>query len=150
MPEAVSPLLRVRDTDMHHGTCVTYVPWCMPVWLISVSFDVGGGENVPGIPGTCATRNLTYLVRGSCIYRARIIKLRPYLPFPWYPTLLVVQVSKHGLLNTSWCISLVDNPKDVSYFLMEYSSFGCAFFTASAKLPRIPIHMIIHSIITWV
>ena len=22
------------------------------------------GENVPGIPGTCATRNFTYLVRG--------------------------------------------------------------------------------------
>ena len=24
----------------------------------------GGGENVPGIPGACATRNFTYLVRG--------------------------------------------------------------------------------------
>ena len=21
---------RVRDPDMHHGTCVTHVPWCMP------------------------------------------------------------------------------------------------------------------------
>ena len=24
------------------------------------------GENVPGIPGACATRNFTYLVRGPC------------------------------------------------------------------------------------
>ena len=49
----------VSDPDMHHGTCVTHVPWCM-----SWSLTRGGGENVPGIPGACATRNFTYLVRG--------------------------------------------------------------------------------------
>ena len=32
--------------------------------LTCVSFEVGGGENVPGIPGACATRNFTYLIRG--------------------------------------------------------------------------------------
>ena len=31
---------------------------------LAVSFEVGGGENVPGIPGACATRNFTYLVIG--------------------------------------------------------------------------------------
>ena len=30
------------------------------------SFGVGGGENVPGIPGACATCNFTYLVVGPC------------------------------------------------------------------------------------
>ena len=49
----------VSDPSMHHGTCVTHVPWCM-----SGSLTRGGGENVPGIPGACATRNFTYLVRG--------------------------------------------------------------------------------------
>ena len=49
----------VSDPSMHHGTCVTHVPWCM-----SGSLFRGGGENVPGIPGACATRNFTYLVRG--------------------------------------------------------------------------------------
>ena len=39
----------VSDPDMHHGTCVTHVPWCM-----SGSLTRGGGENVPGIPGACA------------------------------------------------------------------------------------------------
>ena len=34
---------------MHHGTCVTHVPWCM-----SGSLTRGDGENVPGIPGACA------------------------------------------------------------------------------------------------
>ena len=37
------------DPGMHHGTCVTHVPWCM-----SGSLTCGDGENVPGIPGACA------------------------------------------------------------------------------------------------
>ena len=49
----------VSDPDMHHGTCVTHVPWCM-----SGSLTRGGGENVPDIPSACATRNFAYLVRG--------------------------------------------------------------------------------------
>ena len=39
----------VSDPAMHHGTCVTHVPWCM-----SGSLTCGDGENVPGIPGACA------------------------------------------------------------------------------------------------
>ena len=50
----------VSDPGMHHRTCVTHVPWCM-----SGSQARGGGGNVPGIPGACATRNFTYLARGS-------------------------------------------------------------------------------------
>ena len=40
----------VSDPNMHHGTCVTHVPWCM-----SGSLTGGRGENVPGIPGACAS-----------------------------------------------------------------------------------------------
>ena len=39
----------VSDPGMHHGTCVTHVPWCMPG-----SLTCGDGKNVPGIPGACA------------------------------------------------------------------------------------------------
>ena len=39
----------VSDPGMHHGTCVTHVPWCM-----SGSLTCGDGENIPGIPGACA------------------------------------------------------------------------------------------------
>ena len=35
----------VSDPSMHHGSCVTHMPWCM-----SRSQTRGGGENVPGIP----------------------------------------------------------------------------------------------------
>ena len=30
IPGTFSPQLRISDPDMHHGTCVTHVPWCMP------------------------------------------------------------------------------------------------------------------------
>ena len=49
----------VSDPDMHHGACATHVPWCMSGSLTRV-----GRENVPGIHGTCATRNFMYLARG--------------------------------------------------------------------------------------
>ena len=39
----------VSDPGMHHGTCVTHVPWYMSGLLTR-----GGGENVPGFPGACA------------------------------------------------------------------------------------------------
>ena len=76
LPETQNPVLRMRrgcrelfsrhqrqkkplvsDPGMHHGTSVTHVPWCM-----SGSLNRSGGENVPGIPGACATRDFSYLV----------------------------------------------------------------------------------------
>ena len=48
----------ISEPGMHHGTCVTHGPWCM-----SGSLTRGRGENVPGIPGTCANRNFTYPTR---------------------------------------------------------------------------------------
>ena len=64
----------VSDLGMHHGTCVTHVPWCM-----SGSLTRGGGENVPGIPGACATRNFTYLVRGPWYTEYQLMAQPVYL-----------------------------------------------------------------------
>ena len=66
----VFPTPRVSDSDMHQGTCVTHVPWCMPGSLTS-GFLCLWRVNIPGIPSTCATRNFTYLVRD------------PWLPMSW-------------------------------------------------------------------
>ena len=53
----------------HYGlaipTCITARASCRDRKL-AISFEVGGGENVPGIPGTCATHIFAYLVRGQC------------------------------------------------------------------------------------
>ena len=38
MPGTISLPLRVSNPDMHHDTCVTHVPWCMPESLTSDFF----------------------------------------------------------------------------------------------------------------
>ena len=49
----------VSHPGVHHGECVTHVPWCM--WG---SLTHGcSGENGPGLPGACTTRNFTCLSR---------------------------------------------------------------------------------------
>ena len=70
MSGTFSPPPRVSDSDMHHGTWVTHVPWCMPGSPTSGFLLSRWRENVPGISGACTTHNFTYLVRGPC---ARII-----------------------------------------------------------------------------
>ena len=64
IPGTFSPPPRVNNPDMHHGTCVTHVPWCMPGSLTSGFLWSWWRENVPGILSACATSNFTYLVRG--------------------------------------------------------------------------------------
>ena len=59
MPWTLSQPPLVSDPGMQQDTCVTHVPWCM-----SGSLSRGGGENVFGIIGACATPNYTYLTGG--------------------------------------------------------------------------------------
>ena len=70
-----SPPLWVSGPDMHHGTCVTHVPWCMLGSLTSGFLWSRWRGNVTGIPGGCASHNFTYLVRGpyqsKCPSRSR-------------------------------------------------------------------------------
>ena len=63
-----------RERFPHH--CGSSIPTCITTRAsrtcrdacrnryLAVFFGVGGGENVPGIPGASAIRNFTYLVRG--------------------------------------------------------------------------------------
>ena len=61
----------VSDPGMHHGTCVTHVPWCK-----SGSLTCGDGENVPGITGACATQ--------ICVSGKRPIACVNLFIFNWY------------------------------------------------------------------
>ena len=93
MPGTFSPRYRlqrkllVSDPGMHHVTCVTHVPWCM-----SGSQTRDGGENVPGIPGVCATRNCAYLVRGP---------LRCFITMRTYELIHITQCW-NGKPRTTW------------------------------------------------
>ena len=46
----------VSNPSMHHGSCVTHVPWCM-----SASLTGSSGEHVPSIPDVCATHKMTMM-----------------------------------------------------------------------------------------
>ena len=64
MPGTFSPPPRLSDLDMHHGTCLTHVPWCMPESLTSGFLWSCWREKVPGIPSACTTLDITQLARG--------------------------------------------------------------------------------------
>ena len=58
----------LRQRELATPKCITARAW--RTWsvacrdrLLAVSIENGGGENFPGIPGACATRNFAYLVR---------------------------------------------------------------------------------------
>ena len=51
MPGSFSSPPWVSDPDMHHGTCVTHVTWCMPVSLTSVFLLKSvAGKTFPAFP----------------------------------------------------------------------------------------------------
>ena len=96
---------RVSDPGMHHGTCVTHVPRCM-----SGSLTRGGGENVPGIPGACATRNFTYLRRGPSVEQLSYVLMH------------------HDFTNRSsmvyhWAVTVISNFVKLSICLMSIEVF---------------------------
>ena len=64
----------VSDPGMHHGTCVTHVPWCM-----SGSLTCGDGENVPSIPGACAPAILRIWQEAHSIYFEVILTLSNHI-----------------------------------------------------------------------
>ena len=65
MPGTFSPPPRVSGPDLHNYTCVTPLSWWRPGSLTSgFLWSRWPRKNVPGIPGACATREFTYLVRG--------------------------------------------------------------------------------------
>ena len=100
----------VNDPDMHHGTCVTHVPWCM-----SGSLTCGDGENVPDIPGACAPAILriwqeahgTTLTNADVrVRRSRTEKLTIYLDLFVTQTNLNIAVFVRLTLYMEWQIAM--------------------------------------------
>ena len=77
MSGTFSPPPRVSDPDMHYGTCVTPVPWCMPRSL------------------TCGF--LWSRWRGQrSRHSRRMRKLQFCLSAPWVTQIIDTRVTKHG------------------------------------------------------
>ena len=87
MPGTFFPPAWVSDPDMHHGTCVTHVPWCMPGSLTSgFLWSWWRGKRSRH---SRRMRNPQFYVSGKrpmTKYRrscSKILALWLLLPFPW-------------------------------------------------------------------
>ena len=69
MPGTFSPPPRFGDPDMHQGTCVMHVPWCMPGTLTSDFLWSQWRGKRSRHCRACATYSFAYLVRGPCVLR---------------------------------------------------------------------------------
>ena len=107
----------VSDPDMHHGACVTHVLWCMPGSLISGFFKVCGEENVPGIPGECATSNFTYLANGyGWVFLKTAVRVTCY--------------AHQGLTMKYFETAVYPYTAHLKYcYLLEYSAFSNVLLT---------------------
>ena len=66
----------VSDPGIHHGTCVTHVPWYM-----SGSLTCGDGGNVPSIPGASAPAILRIWQEAHVVHRCHHKpRQRPQVP----------------------------------------------------------------------
>ena len=70
----------------------SHMRWCMRCRFLAVSFEIGGGKNVPGIPGACATHTYAYLVRG------------PWNSDDWLPAAHFSQENLLGQCRLSVCL----------------------------------------------
>ena len=105
-----------RERFPHHRgiaipTCITARAWrtCRDVCrdrYLAVSYEAGGGENVSGIPGACATRNFTYLARGpwQAIYKQYTTQhFRMNVPHGKRHSVARVAIHHVSKLDTSKC-----------------------------------------------
>ena len=67
MPGTFSPRPRVSDPDMHHGTCVTHVPWCMSGSLTSgFLWSRSRGKTFPAFPAHAQPATLRIWKEAHC------------------------------------------------------------------------------------
>ena len=77
----VFPATAVSDPDIHHGTCVTHVPRCMPGPLTNGG---AGVENVPGIAGSAQPpmSGIWWEVYADYLFAKDKTTLIVHLPYP--------------------------------------------------------------------
>ena len=75
--------------------------------LTTVSFEVGGGGNVPGIPGARTTRNFTYLVRGQSIKNGLALDVWYHQPVTTASRFWAGAILHWAAYNRHWCLDII-------------------------------------------
>ena len=129
---AITPSSRHASRHVRHTRA-----WCM-----SGSLTRGGGGIVPGIPGACAARNFTYLVKGpsgDLLVTTPPMSLRPTTPpCPCSPSLLSItplhasplpSLPFLDLMSFNWFMSIKNchgqkasnTPRDQNYAMKRHN-----------------------------
>ena len=99
MPGTFPPPPRLSDPDMHHGTCVTHVPWCMPGSLTSSFFwSRRWGETSPAFPAHAQPTILRIWQEAHKLYPWSARRCLRQLPTPYTSPLgawLILQTWYH-------------------------------------------------------
>ena len=115
MPGAFSPPARVSYPDMHHGTCVTHVPWCMP-WSLTGGFH-GSRWRGKRSRHSRRMRNLQFYVSGkrsmNSYYSHNITPHRARSP--WDIFVCAVRQSSWMVQSLLWCILVNICPEHFQY-----------------------------------
>ena len=102
MPGTFSPPPRVSDPDMHHGTCVTHVPWCMPGSLTSsFLWSRWRGKTFPAFPAHAQPAILRIWQEAHGLRRCLVSRTGPnqYLNQGW---LSVYKISEINFQTVTW------------------------------------------------
>ena len=105
MPGTITPPPRVGDPDMHHGTCVTHVLWCMPGSLTSGFLSSGWREKRSR--HSRRMRNPQFCVSGK---RPMIIGV-----FPLQVCTADMTVNHISTIVAKWVRDCMIRPNDVTY-----------------------------------
>ena len=102
-------------------TCITARAWrtCRDAFrdrLQAVSLEVGSGENLPGIPGACAKRNFTFLVRGLCFW-----SIQPQAALSFTCKLKPLKI--HGCNDEAIPVCIRGESEVESPYIMQYSKW---------------------------
>ena len=104
MPGTFCPPRRVSDPDMHHGTCVTHVPWCMPGSLTSGFLWSRWREKRSRHSRRMRNRNFPYLARGPWRHQPTMC----YLDYPndriWFIATMATDVTCHMIVMFDYCV----------------------------------------------
>ena len=122
MPGTFSPAPRISDPDMHHGSCVTHVPWCMPGSLtVGFLWSRWRGKRSRH---SRRMRNLQFYVSGK----------RPMLYLITFLLLLPHCISNISIFAKLLLGSLPDNniahvtTSELSWHVLNYALVGSLFF----------------------
>ena len=121
-----------RHRGLALETCITAWSTCRDAcgdrWL-SDSFEVGGGENVPGIPSACTTRNFRYLIRGSYA----VIRIRTQVSQRLIVTFKAKTINDNILLYSVWFGYVKET---LPYILRGYIHFHMCIYTFKKAFVR--------------